>query len=139
MHVIGLLSTWEIPFAEKSTLILACTFSAFELRLFSWFATFYLLVFLAFLVVVVVLALLLFLFLFFPCARLFIFLFRSNFSFLLFLLRVLLSFFCPCPYFFLNGLLVYPLFSLSPSLPVLNGPFPFSSSRAHLPVRRPSG
>ena len=40
MHVIGLLSTWEIPFAERSTSILACVFSAFAVRLRSWLSTF---------------------------------------------------------------------------------------------------
>ena len=33
MHVIGLLSTWEIPFAERSASILACVFAAFVVRL----------------------------------------------------------------------------------------------------------
>ena len=56
MHVIGLLSTWEIPFAEKSASILASVFSAFVLRLRSWFSIFYVIVFLVFLVVVVFLA-----------------------------------------------------------------------------------
>ena len=57
MHVIGLLSTWEIPFAERSTSILACVFSAFAVRLRSWLSTVYLVVWPAYLVVVVCLAL----------------------------------------------------------------------------------
>ena len=39
MHVIGLLSTWEIPFAERSTSILACVFAAFVVRLRSLLST----------------------------------------------------------------------------------------------------
>ena len=57
MHVIGLLSTWKIPFAERSASILVCVFSAFAVRLRSWLSTVYLVVWPAYLVVVVCLAL----------------------------------------------------------------------------------
>ena len=57
MHVIGLLSPWEIPFAERSASILVCVFSAFAVRLRPWLSTAYLVICLAFLVVVVCLAL----------------------------------------------------------------------------------
>ena len=57
MHVIGLLSTWKIPFAERSASILVCVFSAFAVRLRPWLSTAYLVICLAFLVVVVCLAL----------------------------------------------------------------------------------
>ena len=97
MHVIGLLSPWEIPFAERSASILACVFSAFDVRFRSWLPTVYLVVCLAFLVVVVVvvvvvvgLALRLVILSFFLCLRLLFFLFSLSFlSFLDVLLLVL--------------------------------------------------
>ena len=78
MHVIGLLSTWEIPFAERSASILACVFSAFVVRLRSWLSTVYLVVCLAFLVFVG-LALRLVILSFFLCLRLLFFLFSLSF------------------------------------------------------------
>ena len=96
MHVIGLLSPWEIPFAERSASILACVFSAFDVRFRSWLPTVYLVVCLAFLVVVVVvvvvvgLALRLVILSFFLCLRLLFFLFSLSFlSFIDVLLLVL--------------------------------------------------
>ena len=95
MHVIGLLSPWEIPFAERSASILACVFSAFDVRFRSWLPTVYLVVCLAFLVVVVVvvvvgLALRLVILSFFLCLRLLFSFFSLSFlSFLDVLLLVL--------------------------------------------------
>ena len=89
MHAIGLLSTWEIPFAERSASILACVFSAFDVRFRSWLPTVYLVVCLAFLVFVG-LALRLVILSFFLCLRLLFFLFSLSFlSFLDVLLLVL--------------------------------------------------
>ena len=89
MHVIGLLSPWEIPFAERSASILACVFSTFAVRFRSWLPTVYLVVCLAFLVFVG-LALRLVILSFFLCLRLLFFLFSLSFlSFIDVLLLVL--------------------------------------------------